>query len=95
VIFGRNGDPQFDQFYIDLQNSSFDLANQCHFKHLTGDYHTSMVFALWLGANIIKRQQIPEITMLNASKKSRSDIKNVLIMNNWRGVYHSFILLTQ
>ncbi|MBI4646960.1 MAG: beta-ketoacyl synthase chain length factor [Bacteroidia bacterium] len=64
VIFGLNGDNRYDFVYRHLQNEIFSNTCQAAYKHLCGEYHTAVAFALWLAANILKKQHIPHSTIL-------------------------------
>jgi 3-oxoacyl-[acyl-carrier-protein] synthase II len=93
VIFGLNGDTEFDPVYHQLMDSVFSNTNQAYYKHLCGEYHTSSAFAMWLAANIIQKQEIPEILLLNQPQKK--PINKVLIHNHYRNVNHSLILVSK
>ncbi len=93
VILGLNGDEKHDEVYYKLMNSLFRNNSMAYYKHLIGEYHTSSSFALWLGANIIKRQVIPDIVKLN--KQSGKRINNILIYNHYKNIDHSLILVTK
>ena len=91
VIFGINGDVEYDSYYNDLQNSIFKNTQQVYYKHLSGEYNTASGFGFWTACQIIKEQKIPEILKLNG--RPNSSIKNILLYNQYRGEYHSFTLL--
>ncbi len=112
IILGINGDSKYDAIYYQLMENYFNRylkKNICtYYKHLCGEYHTSSSFALWLGANIIKKQYIPDIIYIpdpsaktqwragkSGQKTQRGGIKNVLIYNHYKNVNHSLILLTK
>jgi 3-oxoacyl-(acyl-carrier-protein) synthase len=87
VISGRNADTNHDHYY-----SVLDDLPQLPFKHLCGEYETAGAFALWLGAQVIKHQQVPAswFPMLQIPAGS---FKNVLIYNHFFGEQHVFMLL--
>ena len=89
-MVGYNGDPQFDQFYPDME-SLFPHSTIGAFKHLVGEYHTVSSFATWLGAQILKEQEIPETVILK--NRSILKIETVLIYNHFNYLDHSFIVL--
>lgn len=90
-LTGINGDREFDHVYHTVAENLFESKTLAYFKHLCGEYHTSTSFALWLVANILKRQVIPSAILLN--HKPIKDIRNILIYNQYRNVQHSFILV--
>lgn len=92
VLLGINGDNRNDHLYYEFANYLFPATPLAYYKHLCGEYHTSTGFALWLAANILKRQTVPEIIRLNDSGQRL--VKNVLIYNQYYNVNHSLILLS-
>lgn len=92
VITGRNGDVHNDAVY-DFIPGIFPDSTIANYKHLTGEYATVSGFALWLGANMIKRGEVPEVTL---QQKGKVEIKpkNLLIYNHYQNTYHSFLLLS-
>jgi 3-oxoacyl-(acyl-carrier-protein) synthase len=93
VIFGFNGDVETDQYYKIVGEQLFDDTPQVYYKHLSGEYHTASAFGLYVGANIIKSQVIPEIVSVNNLKKS--SYKTVLLYNQYRGIDHSLTLISK
>jgi len=91
VVFGVNGDSEFDGIYNNLQDSIFQKTPQIYYKHLSGEYDTASAFGFWVACKMIKEQKIAENLRLNTVKKS--SIKNVLLYNQYRGENHSFVLL--
>ncbi|MCD4793435.1 MAG: beta-ketoacyl synthase chain length factor [Bacteroidales bacterium] len=92
IITGNSGDFERDKIYDIFLNDNFSGMPSAYFKHLTGEYQTASAFALWLGANIMKSQKIPEFIMLNEKKPTK--IKNILIYNHYFNINHSFMLLS-
>jgi len=91
LILGKNGDVNYDNFYNSLEHDLFKETQQLAYKHLVGEYNTVSGYALWLACKIIKDQTIPDILKLNLKKTS--EIKHVLLYNQYLGENHSFILL--
>jgi 3-oxoacyl-(acyl-carrier-protein) synthase len=91
VILGMNGDNRNDIRYFQFAEENFPGIPQAYYKHLCGEYHTSSAFALWLAANIIKKQLIPPIIRLNSTE--RKPIRNILVYNQYYNADHSFILV--
>lgn len=93
VVLGINGDNRNDHYYYDFAESLFPGTPLAWYKHLCGEYHTSSAFALWLAANILKRQVVPEAIHLNST--NRNPVKNILIYNHYYNVNHSFVLVSK
>lgn len=91
VITGRNGDIANDAVYNHLEKTIFKDTIQGNYKHLCGEYPTSISFALWLAVGIFKNKIVPGIITANPMKPFP---KNILIYNHYYGVYHSLILLS-
>jgi 3-oxoacyl-[acyl-carrier-protein] synthase II len=92
VITGKNGDLKDDAVYQTLQSSLFANSSLAYYKHLSGDYPTSVSFALWLASNIIKRGEVPVI-VADGIVKQRSPEK-ILIYCHYQNSYHSLMLLS-
>jgi 3-oxoacyl-(acyl-carrier-protein) synthase len=93
VLLGINGDNRNDHIYYEFAKSIFPGTPLSYYKHLCGEYHTSSAFALWLAANILKRQTVPYILRLN--NVHREPVRNILIYNQYYNVNHSFILVSE
>ncbi len=91
VVFGNNGDVDFDGFYNQLSDGIFSKTQQVFYKHLVGENNTVSAFGIWLASKILKTQSVPESVELN--KKNPSEIRTVLCYNQYRGENHSFVLL--
>ena len=89
VLVGQSGDLRYDEMGKRVVQQLWSGNAVGGYKHLCGEYPTSTGFALWLGATILKKQQIPKA--LGASHSDK--IKNVLIYNPYFGKNHSLILL--
>ena len=91
VVFGNNGDVDFDGYYNQLSEGIFSKTQQVYYKHLVGENNTVSAFGLWLASKILKTQTIPEIVKINEIKSS--EVKTVLCYNQYRGQNHSLLLL--
>ncbi|WBL27275.1 beta-ketoacyl synthase N-terminal-like domain-containing protein [Zunongwangia sp. HGR-M22] len=91
VILGNNGDSRYDHYYDQLQGGIFKNTLQLGYKHLVGDYNTVTAYACWLGAEILKRNIIPQQLKLNAISVKKP--KSILIYNQYLGKNHSLTLL--
>jgi hypothetical protein len=92
LILGNNGDSKNDEIYSQLQQSVFNGIPSINYKHLCGEYPTSMGFAAWLAANIIKQNNIPVI--FNQGKIPKNKINKIVIYNHYQNIYHSVILMS-
>lgn len=92
VISGASGDMDHDAVISSLIDSCLGGTCQTRFKHLCGEYTTATAFGLWLGASMLKIQQIPAATRVD-DKRHPAQLKNILIVNQYLGKSFSFILL--
>lgn len=90
LMLGNNGDKEFDSYYDEF-GKLFPKTSKATFKQLCGEYSTSASFALSLIESIIKEQVIPSEICLE--KYNKSEIKNILLYNQYLGENHSFILI--
>jgi 3-oxoacyl-(acyl-carrier-protein) synthase len=93
VLLGINGDNRTDNIYYEFARSMFPGTPLSYYKHLCGEYHTASGFALWLAANILKRQTVPEIIRIN--DHHWEPIRNILIYNQYYNVNHSLMLVSE
>jgi len=93
IISGIAGDSNWDSLYSNYTSKVFPGKPVSWFKHLSGEYYTATAFALWLAANMLKRQVYPEIISFNNVHPAR--IQNILIYNHFKGVNHSLILINR
>ncbi len=93
VVLGYNGDVETDIFYKNIAENTFAKTQQVYYKHLSGEYNTASAFGLWVGAKIVKTQQIPEIIKVNHVEKV--ECKNILLYNQYKGIDHSFTLISK
>ena len=91
VVLGNNGDINFDEYFNMLSEGVFANTQQVIYKHLIGEYKTASAFGVWLGAKMLKTQQMPDCIKLN--DKVPSTLNTVLIYNQYRGENHTFVML--
>ena len=91
VVFGFNGDVDYDIYYEYLQKNILKETQQLYYKHLSGEYNTASAFGLWTACKLFRSQSIPEVLKLNTV--GVTSIKNILLYNQYRGKSHSFTLL--
>ena len=92
LILGYNGDVEFDTYYKSFSANAFANMPQVYYKHLSGEYNTASAFGLFIGSKIIKKQQIPDILKVNSVEKPQ--YKTILLYNQYRGLDHSFVLIS-
>ncbi len=92
VIFGYNGDAETDLYYSHVAKGQFVNVPQLYYKHLCGEFNTSSAFGIGVGANVLKRQQIPNVLSVNGLLNS--SYKHILLYNQYKGLDHSFVLLS-
>jgi len=94
VLTGINGDANMDHYYHHLLHGALSHSSQLYYKHLIGDYYTDTAFALWLAANILRRNEVPSICRMN-NKELPNQATRILMYSHYRGVNHSFYLLSR
>ena len=92
VVLGYNGDAEFDSYFKQFTENDFAKTTQLHYKHLSGEFNTASAFGLYIAANVLRSQQIPEILRVN--QQTKKNYKNVLLYNQYRGIDHSFVLIS-
>lgn len=91
VVLGNNGDGIYDDYYRRLSEGIFSKTRKIYYKHLVGEYNTVSAFGVWLASKILKLQVIPEV--VKRDEMAPSEVKTVLLYNQYRGENHSLILL--
>jgi 3-oxoacyl-[acyl-carrier-protein] synthase II len=91
VMSGISGDSKRDKILQVVNKNLFVNQTIVAFKHLCGEYMTAAAFGVWLGVNMIKRQQIPDATIIhNRNKKPNT----ILVCNAYKN-YYSLTLLAK
>jgi hypothetical protein len=93
-INGVSGDVNNDRIILAVISQLFNHLPEVRFKHLCGEYCTASSFGLWLGASILKKQQIPPSVQFNHALPP-FPIKNVLLVNQYMGRNYSFMVLNR
>ncbi|MBN1665079.1 MAG: beta-ketoacyl synthase chain length factor [Deltaproteobacteria bacterium] len=91
-INGISGDNARDHWNMAIRQDRMKSATEVRFKHLTGEYATASSFALWLGAMILKTQQIPDAVLVKPAVLPAT-MNTVLICNHFLSRNYSFMLL--
>ena len=92
VINGRNGDSANDAVYDHVAGTAFHNIDSINYKHLCGEYPTSVSFALWLAANIVHTGKLP--SNAEGVQSSEKKIKRILIYNHSYTTHHSLLLIS-
>lgn len=92
-VSGASGDIEKDRMLKSLETTVLQGTAQVRFKHLCGEYCTAVSFGLWLGANVLKKQLVPDITKVNKENFSVKKLKTILMVNHYMGKNFSFCLL--
>jgi 3-oxoacyl-[acyl-carrier-protein] synthase II len=93
TLMGFSGDVNFDEKLKELLPAIEKDSVAASYKQVSGEYHTASAFAMWAGTKLIEKQQLPKA--LAISDKTPSNIKHVLIINQYLGINYSFTLLSQ
>jgi 3-oxoacyl-[acyl-carrier-protein] synthase II len=91
VISGLCGDESRDTLLKYCNENVYTEQSIVGFKHLCGEYMTASSFAVWLGAKMLKTQQVPDSVVLRNTARTP---KTILIHNAYK-TSHSLILLKQ
>jgi len=93
ILAGFNGDRKTDIAIQMALTGLTGFSGICFYKHLCGEYDTSMAFALWLADYILTSQTVPaEVQM---SLFDLGGIDNIFIYNNYLNRYHSMIMVSK
>lgn len=87
-ISGENGDTRLNHFYTAC-GELIDKIPVVRYKNLTGEYPTASSFAVWLACYALQHHSLPQHFYKTDFRPS--EIKNVIIYNNYHGKQHSFI----
>lgn len=91
LISGENGDNRFAKFYFTCEKIINAEAGITRYKHLTGEYPTASSMAVGIACYLLKHGELPAHMI---KKPLPSQVKYILIYNNFNGIQHSFILLS-
>lgn len=93
IMTGRNGDTRDDYQYELAENSIFKNIPKAAFKHLCGEYPTSISFGMGFAAKAIHSGILPPEMLYDGFTPNQ--IKNILIWNAQTNNRHSLLLLQQ
>jgi hypothetical protein len=104
-LTGENGDNRFRHFYTACEAILDKDIPVARYKHMSGEYPTASSFALWVACQLIGGRPLPEHMIkrpgppsVPSSSSSFATVspagKHVLIYNNYKGLQHSFMLVS-
>ncbi len=91
-LSGENGDNRTLPFYESCESLLADDTSIVRYKHMTGDFATASALGLWYACQFANNQQLP--AQMFKKKTANIIYPNILIYNNFKGLQHSFILVT-
>ncbi|NLR80268.1 beta-ketoacyl synthase chain length factor [Chitinophaga eiseniae] len=91
IICGRNGDSNHEHYY-EVLDACFPGVPQLPFKHLCGEYDTAGAFGLWLGARILRAQQLPA-SWFPMQEQLTAPVHSILFYNHFFGEQHVMLRL--
>ena len=90
-LSGENGDNRTLPFYTACETLLADDTAVVRYKHMVGDYATVSAPGLWYACEFLQ-QPVPE--HMFKKKTSKTEYRNILLYNNFKGLQHSFILVS-
>jgi len=92
LLSGENGDNRLLKYFNTVEATAGNDTTIARFKHMSGEYPTATAMGLWLACYILRQQSFPG-HMIKKQGSAKS-YKNVLIYNCYKGIQHSFILVS-
>jgi len=93
LISGENGDNRILQYYEAVEAMLDKGTGVARFKHMTGEFPTASALALWMACYLFQSQTLPD-HMLKKTATAPS-YNRILIYNNYKGIQHSFMLVSK
>lgn len=91
VLLGLNGSTKIDRVYHQIIETYFRDSPMGYFKHLCGEYKTATAFAVWMAAQVLSKQEVPDVVKLRPFTSEK--LRNILIYNNYSNINHSILLV--
>jgi hypothetical protein len=88
-VLGRNGDDKHNQGYHTFEQQYIKNNSVFTYKNISGEFPTSISFALWLSTYILNKK----IRKESVYKFVNSDINQIVIYNQTYNNQHSFLLV--
>jgi Beta-ketoacyl synthase, N-terminal domain len=92
-LSGENGDNRTLPFYEACEILLADDTSIVRYKHMSGDFATASALGLWYACEFLQNQQVPG--HMFKKKTSKTIYRNILLYNNFKGLQHSFILISK
>ena len=92
LISGENGDNRTLPFYTACETLLDDDLTIIRYKHMAGEYATASATGLWYACQVLQNHELPQHMFKRYSTKK--EYRNILIYNNFKGVQHSFTLVS-
>jgi hypothetical protein len=74
--------------------SANTLPAIARFKHMCGEYATAPAFALWIACELLGGRLLPAHMVKRPSASAATEYKRILIYNSYKGLQHSFMLVS-
>ena len=91
-LSGENGDNRTLPFYTTCETLLDKETPVARFKHLCGEYPTASALGLWYACQILQSQTVPQHMFKKST--SKTGYRNILMYNNFKGLQHSFVLVS-
>jgi hypothetical protein len=91
-ITGENGDNRLLKYYAACESVFDKDVTVARFKHISGEFPTASAIAVWICCNILQQQLIP--AHMIKKNPAKSSYKNIMLYNNYKGLQHSYILIS-
>jgi len=100
-LTGENGDNRFSHFYAGCEAIVGSAILVARYKHVCGEYPTASAFGLWLACQLVGGMPLPGHMIKRAGaavaadkEATKAPYKTILFYNNYKGLQHSFMLVT-
>jgi hypothetical protein len=90
-LSGENGDNRTLPYYTACETLFAEDTSIVRYKHLVGDYATVSATGLWYACEFLHKQVPAHMFKKEASK---TGYRNILMYNNFKGLQHSFMLVS-
>jgi len=92
LLSGENGDNRTLPYYTACETLLVDDTAVVRYKHMVGDFATAAALGLWYACHMLQKQDVP--LQMFKTKSTKTVYRNMLIYNNFKGLQHSFILVS-
>lgn len=91
-LSGENGDNRTLPYYTACETLLAEDTAVVRYKHMVGDYATISALGLWYACEFLQK---PVPGHMFKKKTSKTSYRNILLYNNFKGMQHSFILVSK